>query len=103
MVCSSIQSMFQERFMAKRIIYALVAVVAAVALLRSGSSSSVRAAEERGVLQGVVKNTSGAPVAGAFVKMKDAQKRLTVMVISQEQGRYTAHVPPGTYVVQGVG
>src|SRR5215831_15537283 len=100
MICSSVQLMFQEKFMTKRITYALVGLVAMIALLSSGS---VRAADDRGVLQGVVKDASGAPVAGAFVKMKDAQKRLTVMVISQEQGRYTAHVPAGTYVVQGVG
>src|SRR2546427_8429386 len=35
--------------------------------------------------------------------MKSAERRWTFMVISQPQGRYTANVPPGSYVVQGVG
>src|SRR6266852_1071798 len=86
--------------MTRRINYSVAAGLALAAFLCTGS---VRAADSRGVLQGVVKDASGAPVAGAFVKMKDAEKRLTVMVISQAQGRYTAHVPAGKYLVQGVG
>lgn len=61
-------------------------------------------AQDRGTLQGTVKDSSGAPVSGAFVKMKNAERRLTFMVISQAGGRYSAKVlPPGKYVVQGVG
>ena len=86
--------------MTRRISCYLVAMLALIAFLCTGA---VRAADTRGVLQGVVKDASGAPVAGAFVKMKDADKRLTIMVISQAQGRYTAHVPTGKYAVQGVG
>src|SRR2546427_3614670 len=86
--------------MTRRINYSVVAILALIAFLSTGS---VRAADSRGVLQGVVKDASGAPVAGAFVKMKDAEKRLTIMVISQDQGRYTARVPAGTWAVQGVG
>ena len=78
-------------------------VVASLALLAVVSIASVRGAENAGVLQGVVKDNAGAPVAGAFLKMKNAERRLTFMVISQAQGRYTANVPPGKYVVQGVG
>src|SRR5262249_1616480 len=78
-------------------------VVASLALLALVCIVSVRGAENAGVLQGVVKDNAGAPVAGAFVKMKNAERRLTFMVISQAQGRYTANVPPGKYVVQGVG
>src|SRR5213595_1924576 len=63
----------------------------------------IHAQDRSGVLQGVIKDASGAPVAGAFVKMKNAERRLTFMVISQAQGRYSASVPPGKYVVQGVG
>src|SRR5262249_46826838 len=49
--------------------------------------SQVTQAQDRaGTLQGVVKNASGAPLAGAFVKMKNAERRLTFMVISQDQG-----------------
>jgi virginiamycin B lyase len=55
-------------------------------------------------LQGVVKNTSGAPVAGAFVKMINEERRLTFMVISQDQGRYSMrNLPAGKYTVQGIG
>ena len=63
-----------------------------------------QAQDRAGTLQGVVKNSSGAPLAGAFVKMKNAERRLTFMVISQEQGRYSVNtLPAGKYVVQGVG
>jgi hypothetical protein len=45
-------------------------------------------AAEAGTVQGVVSDASGKPVAGAFVKLKNDQKRLTFMVISREQGRF---------------
>src|SRR5262249_22031562 len=77
-------------------------IVAMFALIAT-CTGSVRAADNLGVLQGVVKDGAGAPIAGAFVKMKNGERRLTFMVISQAQGRYTASVPPGKYVVQGVG
>jgi streptogramin lyase len=61
-------------------------------------------AQNAGIVQGVVKSSSGTPLAGAFVKLKNDQRRLTFMVISQAQGRYTAkNLPPGKWVVQGVG
>ena len=45
-----------------------------------------------------------APVAGAFVKMINEEKRLTFMVISQDQGRYSMrNLPAGKYTVQGIG
>ena len=63
---------------------------------------SVQAADG-GNVQGVVSDASGKPVAGAFVKLKNDQKRLTFMVISREQGRFEAKdLPPGQYRVQGV-
>jgi len=75
-------------------------VVAGVALLLAASAQSVRAAE----MQGVVKSASGAPVSGAFVKLQNAERRLTFMVVSQVQGRYTVkNLPAGKYVVQGIG
>jgi virginiamycin B lyase len=68
------------------------------------SAGFIRGAENTGgVLEGILKDRTGASVAGAFVKMKNAERRLTFMVISQPQGRYRAIVPPGKYVVQGVG
>jgi virginiamycin B lyase len=61
-------------------------------------------AQLTGSVRGVVKDASGKPLAGAFVKLKNADRRLTFMVVSQDQGRYTAkNLPPGKYVVQGVG
>jgi cytochrome c5 len=60
-------------------------------------------AADGGAVQGVVSDASGKPVAGAFVKLKNDQKRLTFMVISHEQGRFEAKdLPPGKYRVQGV-
>ena len=54
-------------------------------------------------MQGVVSDASGKPVAGAFVKLKNDEKRLTFMVISRDQGRFEAKdLPPGKYRVQGV-
>src|SRR5204863_9987085 len=76
--------------------------IAAGALLLGAQSA--RAADDNGSVQGVVSNASGQPVAGAFVKLKNAERRLTFMVISRDQGRFEAKdLPPGTYSVQGVG
>ena len=62
------------------------------------------AQERAGILQGLVKNSKGAPLAGAFVKMKNAERRLTFMVSTQAQGRYAVNkLPAGKYVVQAIG
>jgi virginiamycin B lyase len=80
--------------------YSFAAVLMAAVLC----AVSMRAADNPGVVQGVVKDKAGAPVAGAFVKLKNADRRLTFMVVSQAQGRYTVNnLPVGKYVVQGVG
>src|SRR3989449_4839412 len=91
---------WEKTLMSQRLNRKIVMVLAMMAMI---AAVSIRAADNTGVLQGVVKDNAGAPVAGAFVKMKNAERRLTFMVISQPQGRYTANVPPGSYVVQGVG
>ena len=79
-----------------------VCLFAIVLLL--ASIQSFRAADNKGVIEGVVKNASGQAVAGAFVKLKNAERRLTFLVISQAQGRYTAdRLAPGKYIVQGIG
>ena len=63
-----------------------------------------QAQDRAGTLQGVVKNSSGVPLAGAFVKMKNAERRLTFMVVTQAQGRYSVNtLPTGKYVGQGIG
>ncbi len=79
-------------------------VVVIVAFVVVACSPSIREQDTAGSLQGVVKSSSGDPVSGAFVKLKNAERRLTFMVISQAEGRYTAsNLPAGKYVVQGVG
>src|SRR5260221_5790501 len=57
-----------------------------------------------GVLSGVIKDAAGAPVAGAFVQMKNAERRLNFMVITHEEGKFTNNrLPAGKYVVQAIG
>jgi streptogramin lyase len=76
-------------------------IIAGFALI---AAQSVAAAQDRGTVQGVVNDASGQPVTGAFVKLKNDERRLTFMVISQGQGQFEAKdLPPGQYRVQGVG
>src|SRR6476661_1750187 len=61
-------------------------------------------AADGGNVQGVVSDASGKPVAGAFVKLKNDERRLTFMVVTRENGQFDAKdLPPGQYRVQGVG
>src|SRR6266511_1564328 len=88
--------------MYKRMTMPIVLVTLAVFMLLS--AQLLRAQDRAGTLQGVVKNSSGTPLAGAFVKMKNAERRLTFMVVTQAQGRYSVNtLPTGKYVVQGIG
>jgi len=65
---------------------------------------AVRAADFDGSVAGVVKTASGQTLPGAYVKLYNPEKRLTFMLVSQEQGRYTMNnLPPGNYTVQGIG
>src|SRR5437867_7233847 len=76
-------------------------VLAAVAAMGAGS---LQAPRNTGGAHGVVKNSSGSPVAGAFAKVKNGDRRLTFMAISQAQGKYSVNnLPTGKYVVQGIG
>jgi len=64
----------------------------------------IRAQDNAGSLQGVVRNSDGAPIYGAFVKLKNAERRLAFMVVTQAQGRYVANnLPAGKYVVHAIG
>src|SRR5579872_2575739 len=73
----------------------------AFALLVCWASSSWGA--WRGTVSGVTKDQSGQPVAGAYVKLTNDDRRLVFMVISQEQGKFqAANLPPGKYTVQGI-
>jgi streptogramin lyase len=63
----------------------------------------VSAGENFGSLQGTVKNATGQPVSGAFVRLKNADKRLSFMVISQNGGAFAANdLPAGNYTVQAI-
>ena len=80
----------------------ILALSAAVVLL--ASVHSVQAADFAGSVQGVVKSASGQALPGAYVKLINPERRLTFMLVSQAQGRYTMNnLPPGNYTVQGVG
>jgi streptogramin lyase/mono/diheme cytochrome c family protein len=77
----------------------------ALALVASVSWSDAGSAQDAiGTLTGVVTDAAGAPLAGAFVQMKNAERRLNFMVISQAEGKYTNdRLPAGRYVVQAIG
>src|ERR1700692_779443 len=78
-----------------------VGIAAGIAVI---ATPSAWAAEDRGSGQGVVNDASVKPVVGAMVKLKNAERRLTFMVPSQDQGRFEAKdLPVGQYTVQGVG
>ena len=74
-------------------------LVASVSWAGAGSAQ-----EAAGTLTGVVKDAAGAPVAGAFVQMRNAERGLNFMVITHEEGKYTNNrLPAGKYVVQAIG
>src|SRR5215470_18443687 len=78
----------------------LSATTMAAAIALAAQSAS---AQERGSVQGVIHDAYGNPIAGAFVKLKNDERRLTFMVVSREQGQFEAKdLPPGQYRVQGV-
>src|SRR5262245_42187671 len=79
-------------------------LAASAAVLLFVGVHSVGAADFDGSVQGVVKSASGQALSGAYVKLINSERRLTFMVVSQAQGRYTLNnVPPGDYTVQGIG
>ncbi len=68
------------------------------------AATSAWAVDERGTVQGVVKDASGQPVAGAFVRLRNEARRLTFLVISRNGGRFDAKdLPAGNYAVEGIG
>ena len=82
----------------------LQVVVVMLVAITALCPNPIQAQDRAGILQGVVKDSSGAPVSGAFVKMKNAERRVTFMVVSQAQGRYSVNsLPSGKYVVQAIG
>jgi len=84
--------------------FGLNIVIASFAVIALISIQPIHAQDRSGILHGVVKDAAGAPVAGAFVKLKNSERRLTFMVISQAQGRYSVNnLPNGKYTVQAIG
>src|SRR5271169_7043605 len=80
----------------------ILAVIAAVAPF--AGVHSIEAADFAGSVEGVVKSASGQALPGAYVKLINPERRLTFMVVSQAQGRYTLNnLPAGDYTVQGIG
>jgi len=79
--------------------------VVAWALAASACWSGAGSAQDAvGTLTGVVTDAAGRPLEGAFVQMKNAERRLAFMVITQAQGQYTSNrLPAGKYVVQAIG
>jgi Carboxypeptidase regulatory-like domain len=77
----------------------------ALAFVASALWSHAGSAQDAvGSLTGVIKDAAGAPVAGAFVQMKNAERRLNFMVITQAEGKYAnSRLPAGKYVVQAIG
>src|SRR5438477_3253122 len=79
--------------------FGALALVAAVSC--PGAASGQGAV---GTLTGVITDAAGSAVAGAFVQMRNAERRLNFMVITQEQGKYSIdRLPAGKYVVQAIG
>ena len=70
-------------------VLALAAALTAVGVSAEAQSNSA--------VSGVVKDASGQPVAGAYVRVRSADMGFTFMVVSQEQGRYrTPNLLPGS-------
>ena len=88
--------------MLKRMCIAISVVIVGVAVLLYAPAPAK--ADAAGTVEGVVKSSSGRPMEGAYVRVHNSEKRLTFMVVSQAQGRYTIrNLPPGKYSVQGIG
>src|SRR3989441_8702569 len=52
-------------------------------------------------ISGTVKNSTGAPYRGAFVRVRNVKTTMTFNVLSDSQGRYRVeNVPPGDYEIR---
>jgi len=72
-----------------------------LALLASGGM--LANAQNTGTISGIVKSAADEPVAGAFVKIRNADLGMSWMVVSQAQGRFsTPSILPGRYTVQAL-
>src|SRR6266550_2390478 len=79
-------------------------MVVIMLLLALVSTSVTAQAQTKTTITGIVKNASGQPVEGAFVRVHNAERGITFMVVSQAQGHYTTpNLLPGKYTVEAVG
>src|SRR5438128_8090183 len=52
-------------------------------------------------ISGTVKNSTGAPFRGAFVRVRNEKTTMTFNVLADGQGRYSVqNVPPGDYEIR---
>jgi len=80
-----------------------LAAVATMALAVLISTQATLEAQDT-TISGVVKDSAGQPVSGALVRVRNAEKNLSFLVVSQEQGRYaTPNLLPGSYRVTSFG
>src|SRR5262245_41464938 len=57
-----------------------------------------------GAVRGTVTDLNGGAVEGAYVKLRNEARRLTVMVVSKDGGSFVAgNLPSGQWTVQAVG
>ena len=55
-----------------------------------------------GTISGTVRNSTGAPFQGAFVRARNVKTKTTVNVLSDKQGRFRVqNLPPGDYEIRG--
>jgi streptogramin lyase len=67
-------------------------------------AQTAMAADTAGSLRGEVKDASGKAVAGAFVRLRNPERRLTFMVVSKDSGAFEAkNLPSGQYTAEAVG
>ena len=77
--------------------FGLLAASYGIAAAESGSPYD-------GAVEGTISDAAGKPVAGAFVRLKNPERRLSFMVISQDGGAFAAkELPAGHYDVQSIG
>src|SRR4051794_16030709 len=78
--------------------------LSAAAAVMVAAAGSAQAGNDHSSVQGMVKGANGQPVAGAFVRVRGTDNRLTFMVISQDKGEFNAgELPAGSYTVQAIG
>jgi streptogramin lyase len=62
------------------------------------------AVQNAGAVKGVVKDATGKPVAGAFIKLRNPESRFTFMVVSKDGGVFEAkNLLSGQYTAEAVG